>query len=72
MSIYFFETTAQEREYIAAQLPGEELVFSDAPLTTAEQAKAISHNAEVVSVFVHSHVGPEVIDELTKLKLVVT
>jgi len=72
MSVYFFETTDQERAYLTAQLPGEDLIFSEAPLTTAEQAKAIGQNAEVVSVFVHSHIGPDVLDELKNLKLVAT
>ena len=72
MSIYFFETNAQEREYISAQLPGEKIIFSEEPLTTAQQARDIGHNAEIVSVFVHSHLGPDVLDELVHLKLVVT
>jgi len=72
MSICFFETTAAEREYISSRLPGEDLLFSELPLTTSAQAKQIGDSAEVVSVFLHSHLGPDVLDELPRLKLITT
>jgi len=72
MSVYFFETNAREREYITAQLQGEQIFFSEAPLTSVDEAREIAHDAEVVSVFVHSHLGPDILDELKHLKLVVT
>jgi D-lactate dehydrogenase len=72
MSIYFFETEASEREYLTERLPGETIKFIDGPLTTAEQARQIAEDAEAVSVFVHSHLGPDVLDALPKLRLVTT
>jgi len=72
MSIYFFETNAQEREYIEQQLPDQDVRFFEYPLTTAKQAREIASDCEVLSVFVHSHLGPDVLDELTNLKMIAT
>jgi D-lactate dehydrogenase len=72
MSIYFFETTDQERRYIEERLPGEILHFNAEPLANARQAKAIGADAEIVSVFVHSHIGPDVLDPLTKIQMIAT
>jgi D-lactate dehydrogenase len=72
MSICFFETTDQERRYLEERLPGEALYFDPEPLTNARQAQAIAADAEVVCVFVHSHVGPNVLDPLAKLQMIAT
>lgn len=72
MSVYFFETNANEQAYITERLPDETLKFHTEPLTTEEQARKIAGDAEVVSVFVHSHLGADVMDELKKLKFVAT
>jgi D-lactate dehydrogenase len=72
MSIHFFEITEQERRYLEPRLPGEDLVFHPETLANGDQAAAIAESAEIVSVFVHSHVGPDVIDQLPNLKAIVT
>ncbi len=72
MSIYFFETNDQQQRYLTERLPGETLHFSTLPLTTAAQASEIATDAEIVSPFVHSHLGVDVLDELKNLKMIAT
>ncbi len=72
MSIYFFETTDHEQSYLTQHLPEETLHFRDAPLTTAEQAKKIAHDAEIVSPFVRSRLGADVLGSLPHLKMIAT
>jgi D-lactate dehydrogenase len=71
MNVYYFELTAQDRDKIRQKLAGEQIVLIEGPLTNAAQAKEIA-DAEIVSVFVHSHIGPDVLDELPNLKLIAT
>jgi D-lactate dehydrogenase len=70
MSLYFFETDDTERNYLRKHLPGETLHFSTDPLTTAEQARGIAADAEIVSVFVHSRLGADVLDALPALQMI--
>ncbi|MBV9848977.1 MAG: hydroxyacid dehydrogenase [Armatimonadetes bacterium] len=71
MSIYFFETTPDEERYLREFLPTETLHFRREPLTTAAQAREIA-DAEIVSPFVRSHLGPDVLDALPRLKMIAT
>lgn len=71
MSIYFFETNETEQRYLTERLPGETLHFHIEPLTTAEQARGIT-DAEIVSPFVHSRMGADVIESLPDLKMIAT
>ncbi|MEO7714914.1 MAG: NAD(P)-dependent oxidoreductase [Capsulimonas sp.] len=71
MSIYFFETDAQQQRYLTERLPNETLNFNTEPLKTAAQAREIA-DAEIVSPFVHSHIGADVIDALPNLKMIAT
>jgi D-lactate dehydrogenase len=71
MHIYFFEGDPVEEHYIAKHFPGELLHFYREPLRCPAQAVAIA-NAELVSVFVHSHMSAEVIGALPKLRLIAT
>jgi len=72
MSIYFFELDDSRQKYLSEKLPNETLRFSPATLTTSEQAHKIGHDAEIVSPFVHSHLGADVIDNLPHLKMIAT
>ena len=72
MSIYFFETGETEQVYLRKHLPGETLHFCTAPLTHAGQAREIAFDAEIVSPFVRSRLGADVLDSLTALKMIAT
>ena len=72
MAIYFFETDDSDQSYLVKHLPGETLQFRPAPLTSAEQARAIAADAEIVSPFVHSRMGADVIENLPYLKMIAT
>ena len=72
MSIYFFELDDGQQQYLTDKLPNETLRFSPASLTTGEQARKIAHDAEIVSPFVHSHLGADVIENLPHLKMIAT
>ncbi len=72
MSIYFFETNDSEQRYLTEHLPDERLRFLAAPLTNAEQAREIASDAEIVSPFVHSRLGADVIENLPHLKMIAT
>jgi D-lactate dehydrogenase len=70
MLVYVFETKEWERRYLTEVMKDTELKFSEDRLNkdTAHKYK----DAEVVIVFVDSRVGREVIDQLPKLKLIIT
>ena len=72
MSFYFFEANDEPQRYLTERLPGETLNFSTEPLRTASQAHGIAADAEVISPFVHSHLGVDVLDELKNLKMIAT
>lgn len=72
MSIYFFETNDNEQSYISKHLPNETLHFRADPLTNATQAREIAADAEIISPFVHSHLGADVIEALPHLKMIAT
>jgi D-lactate dehydrogenase len=72
MSIYFFENNDEEQSYLRQRLPGETLHFCTAPLTTAAQARDIAADAEIVSPFVRSRLGADVIGGLPALKMIAT
>lgn len=70
MLVYVFETKEWERRYLTEVVKDVELKFSEDRLNkdTAHKYK----DAEVVIVFVDSRVDREVIDQLPKLKLIIT
>src|SRR5580658_6745639 len=73
MSIYFFEITdSGQQNYLTEHLPDETLRFRAEPLTTAQQAHDIAHDAAIVSPFVHSRLGADVIASLPHLKMIAT
>jgi D-lactate dehydrogenase len=72
MSIYFFETTESDQSYLRENLPSETLHFYAEPLTTVQQAREIAADAEIVSPFVHSQLGSDIIEALQHLKMIAT
>lgn len=72
MSIYFFETDRDEEPALRLRLTDETLHFSPQPLSSPAQAKDIAQDADVLSVFVHSHLSASIIDELPRLKMIAT
>jgi 2 Lactate dehydrogenase and related dehydrogenases len=70
MIVYVFETKEWERRYLTEVAKDVELKFSEERLNkdTVHKYK----DAEVVIVFVDSRVDREVIDQLSKLRLVIT
>jgi D-lactate dehydrogenase len=72
MSIHFFETTAAEQHYLTERLPGEILRFHPDPLVKPSQIKDEAENIDIISPFVHSHLGADVIDALPNLELIAT
>ena len=72
MSIYFFETSHFEQQYLRKHLHQETLHFCGQPLVSAEQGREIAADAEIVSTFVHSKLGADVLDSLPALKMIAT
>lgn len=70
MSLYFFETDPFEQQYLRKHLHEETLHFFEEPLLNADQAQAIAGDAEIVSIFVRSKLGVDVLDTLPKLKMI--
>jgi D-lactate dehydrogenase len=70
MKIAFFETKDWERDYIKNKLENHELEFYAEPLTreNVENVKAF----EIISVFIYSKLTPDILDQIPKLKLIVT
>lgn len=77
MSIYIYEASEFDRQYLSEHLPGEHLKFSPDPLTDVSQLITLAGpdglaEIESISVFVHSRVDAEIIEALPNLKLVTT
>jgi D-lactate dehydrogenase len=70
MKIAFFEVEGWEKKYLESKLAGHELKFFTTHLTK-DNAKDVA-DFEVISVFLMSHLTPEVLDQLPKLRLVTT
>ena len=68
--ITFYEMKAWETAYVQKHLSGHELVFCEEPLTE----KTLSHaeGADVVSVFIHSHIDKGLMERLPSLGLIAT
>jgi D-lactate dehydrogenase len=70
MKIAFFEVKNWEKRYLKNKLKGHQPAFYNEPLNPENVRKA--KGAEVVSVFIYSKVGKEVLKKLPKLKLIAT
>jgi D-lactate dehydrogenase len=72
LSIYFFEVSDADQTYLAGQLPGEILHFCSQPLTQAAQVAEDAQNIDIVSPFVRSRLGADVLEALPQLKMIAT
>lgn len=70
MRIAFFEIQSWERPLLAEAFKDHELFFSEKPLQNSDLSGI--RDFEVLSIFIYSRVGKEVIDGLPHLKLVAT
>ncbi len=70
MKIAFFETQIWEKEFLEKNLKGHKIKFISEPLN--ENNLEIVKDFEVISVFIYSKVGKNVLDKMKKLKLVTT
>jgi D-lactate dehydrogenase len=70
MRIHFFEVEDWEKGYLSERLSGHELTFHVETLTAANADSAA--DAELVSVFVYSHVDREALAKMPKLKFLTT
>lgn len=70
MRIAFFELKAWEGEYLTHQLQGAGVDLYPAKLS--EDTAPMAQDCEIISVFVDSLVGKQVIDALPKLKMIAT
>ncbi|MGO8671268.1 MAG: NAD(P)-dependent oxidoreductase [Capsulimonadaceae bacterium] len=79
MAIYFFEASSADRAYVEERLPGEDLHFFSEPLTSGDQIHNLKEDqisglkdVEILSVFLRSHIGADVIDALPELRMIST
>ncbi|MGM0440772.1 MAG: hydroxyacid dehydrogenase [Chlamydiota bacterium] len=68
--IAFFEANSNERRYFRRKLKDHQLTFFKEPLTAKNVEQA--SDADVVSVFIYSEIGREVIDKIPNLQLIAT
>ena len=70
MNIAFFEIQDWEREVLQKELKGHYLQFYEKPLTldNVERVK----NCEIISVFIYSKIGTEILSKLPNVKLITT
>lgn len=70
MKIAFFETTEHERNMFEKAFENDDLIFFEEEIQNVELDKF--KDAEIISVFVHSMVSKEIIEQLSKLKIITT
>ncbi|MEM2217662.1 MAG: hypothetical protein QW731_04720, partial [Thermofilaceae archaeon] len=70
VQIAFFEIEGWEETQIRKALAGHDLIFNQKPLTL-ENTGAVK-DSEIISVFIYSNVGPELLEKLPKLKAIIT
>lgn len=70
MKIIYFYNEEWEQDYVQSRLPGNEFVFK--PGYIAEYPEFRDGTAEILSVFVTSHIGAAELDRFPKLKFIAT
>jgi len=70
MKIVSFHNESWEHDYLKEHLPGEDIVFFDG--TLQDNADARDDQADVLSVFIKSHVGKDELDRFPNVKLITT
>jgi len=69
-TIAFFELEGWEKDYLKRKLRKHKLLFIDGALTEKNIPQAA--DAEIISVFIYSHIGEKELARLPKLKLIAT
>jgi D-lactate dehydrogenase len=72
MSIYIFESNQSKQHHFKENLPGEQLCFFDEALTSPAQLEGVRGDVDILSPFVHSQIGKEIIEALPNLRLIAT
>ncbi|OIO33156.1 MAG: hydroxyacid dehydrogenase [Candidatus Yonathbacteria bacterium CG_4_10_14_3_um_filter_47_65] len=70
MKILSFHNESWERDFLKEKLPAAEFLFFEG--TVQDNADMRNDEAEVLSVFVDSHIGKEELDRFPKVKLIAT
>lgn len=70
MKIAFFETTEHERHMFEEAFKENNLVFFEEEIQNVDIDKF--KDADIISVFVHSKVSEDILDEMTNLKMITT
>ena len=70
MKVAFFELENWQRNFLKEKLKRHKLLFFDEPLTVKNYKKV--KDVEILGVFVYSQVRKEIIEKLSKLKLICT
>ncbi len=71
MKMLFFEVDEKQELYFKKAFPHDELYFYTNPLT-AKTIPAHQADAQVISIFVHSHTTKTILDQFPKLALLLT
>lgn len=72
MSIVFFEADDKDRAFLGERFGSDEAIFVSEALASPETAAKYGAQAEIVSVFVHSRLTADVLEEMPNLKMVAT
>jgi len=72
MGVLFCDVSDAEQAYLRERLPGEETAFHAAPLTEPGQIDESAAGADILSVFVKSRVGADVLAALPALRCICT
>lgn len=70
MNIAFFEISDSEKKELMQKLKGHNLTFSKSPLSN-DNAE-LARDAEIISVFIYSNIDESVLEQMPKLRLIVT
>ncbi|MBD3249062.1 hydroxyacid dehydrogenase [Candidatus Woesearchaeota archaeon] len=70
MKTVFFEIKAWEKKYLKDNLMSKKLSFSRSKLTKNNLKKA--KDAEIISIFIYSKIDKKILEDLPKLKFIVT
>ncbi|MFZ1075090.1 MAG: NAD(P)-dependent oxidoreductase [Minisyncoccia bacterium] len=70
MKIHYFSSEPWEGAYVRAKLPGEDIAFYEKPF--AEYPELTDSDADVLCIFMESHVGEAELNRFPSLKLIAT
>ena len=71
MKIAFFESSESDKVYLRAALePDHEIVFCPEPID--EHNVAIASDADILSVFIYSNLGEEILRRVPQVRCIVT